>query len=138
MIFHIIAQTFHFVNYFNTQSKPKYAPPFKCYLYCEPSNSNQFLNCKNSVDFYLEERDTLGGHGSGLYRRVNNTVACEFLCNSITQYIDGSYNLEIVDLRFFEKYVSLKDFILSESQNKDKLLVAPEDWSYVLERRELI
>lgn len=63
------------------KTKPKLETPFKCYIYC--TKGNQYLQSRNNAMFYLEDRDFIGGHGAGLYRRLNGTVMGEFVCDRI-------------------------------------------------------
>lgn len=64
------------------KSKPKLDVPFKVYIYCSKSKS-QFLQSRSNMRFYCENKDTLGGHGPGLYIRLNGTVIGEFVCDEI-------------------------------------------------------
>lgn len=72
------------------KTKPKLETPFKVYIYCTKSK-NQFLQSRSNMFFYCESRDTLGGHGAGLYRRLNGKVIGEFVCDKI---IDIDYGIE--------------------------------------------
>ena len=63
------------------KTKPKLETPFKCYIYC--TKGNQYLQSRNNMKFYLEDKDFIGGHGAGLYIRLNGTVIGEFVCDEI-------------------------------------------------------
>ena len=63
------------------KTKPKIETPFKAYIYC--TKGNQYLQSRNNSIFYLEDRDFIGGHGAGLYVRLNGMVIGEFVCNKI-------------------------------------------------------
>ena len=67
------------------KTKPKLETPFKVYIYCTKSN-NQFLQSRNNMYFYCEDRDFIGGHGAGAYQRLNGKVIGEFVCDRITEY----------------------------------------------------
>lgn len=76
----------HIANRYKTfevrKTKPKLETPFKCYIYCSKTK-NQFLQSRSNMFFYCENRDTIGGHGAGLYRRLNGKVIGEFVCDKI-------------------------------------------------------
>lgn len=42
--------------------------------------------------FYCENRDTLGGHGAGLYARLNGNIIGEFVCDEIYDIGYSPYN----------------------------------------------
>lgn len=67
------------------KTRPKIETPFKCYIYCTKSNKD-FLQSRNNVLFYCEDRDFIGGHGVGLYKRLNGKVIGEFVCNEIRNW----------------------------------------------------
>lgn len=71
------------------KTKPKLETPFRVYIYCTKSK-NQFLQSRSNMFFYCESRDTLGGHGAGLYRRLNGKVIGEFVCDEINEYTNYS------------------------------------------------
>ena len=62
------------------KSRPKLETPFKCYIYC--TSGAPYLNRHNGY-LYLEERDTLGGRGHGIYDRLNRKVIGEFVCDRV-------------------------------------------------------
>ena len=64
------------------KTKPKLETPFKCYIYCTKSKK-EFLQSRNNVLFYCEDKDFIGGHGAGLYKRLNGKVIGEFICDDI-------------------------------------------------------
>ncbi len=64
------------------KTRPKIETPFKCYIYCTKSNK-EFLQSRNNVLFYCEDRDFIGGHGVGLYKRLNGKVIGEFVCDAV-------------------------------------------------------
>ncbi len=116
----------------STNIKPNHTPPFKCYLYCKSDDEN-FLNSQNSIKFHLENHDVLGGRGPGLYRRLNNSVVCEFICNGVREFDEDTFALDIIEPKFIENYVTLNNFVL-DNPNKNKILSVPLDWVYVLEK----
>ena len=74
------------------KTRPKLETPFKCYIYCTKSNK-EFLQSRNNALFYCEDKDFIGGHGVGLYKRLNGKVIGEFVCDKITMSLVG-YNAE--------------------------------------------
>ena len=64
------------------KTKPKLPVPFKAYIYCTKGKP-PYLQSRNNMFFYLEDKDTIGGHGPGLYQRLNGTVIGEFVCEKI-------------------------------------------------------
>lgn len=83
------------------KTRPKIETPFKCYIYCTKSE-NEFLQSRNNVLFYCENRDFIGGHGCGLYQRLNGKVIGEFECDRIQ-----SYECEFVDDDCYEEIASV-------------------------------
>ncbi len=73
------------------KTRPKLETPFKCYIYCTNSKKD-FLQSRNNALFYCENRDFIGGHGCGLYKRLNGKVIGEFVCDEI-----GTYEIEGFD-----------------------------------------
>lgn len=69
------------------KTRPKVDEPFKCYIYCTKSNK-EFLQSRNNILFYCENKDFIGGHGVGLYKRLNGKVMGEFVCDSILDMRD--------------------------------------------------
>ena len=67
------------------KTRPKIDTPFKCYIYCTKSNK-EFLQSRNNVFFYCENRDFIGGHGSGWNQRLNGNVIGEFVCDCVANY----------------------------------------------------
>ena len=67
------------------KTKPKLKTPFKVYIYC--TKGAPYLNRKNGV-CYLEEKDTLGGRGPGLYQRLSGTVIGEFVCDGFLSHCE--------------------------------------------------
>lgn len=67
------------------KTRPKIETPFKCYIYCTISKRD-FLQSRNNVLFYCEDRDFIGGHGAGIYKRLNGKVIGEFVCNEIRNW----------------------------------------------------
>ena len=65
------------------KTKPELETPFKCYIYCTKSKK-EFLQSHSNIKFYCEDRDFIGGHGVGWYRRLNGSVIGEFVCSDIT------------------------------------------------------
>ena len=65
------------------KTMPKLSVPFKSYIYC--TKGSPYLNRHNGI-CYLESKDTLGGHGLGLYERLNGKVIVEFVCDSIQPF----------------------------------------------------
>lgn len=63
------------------KTKPKLETPFKVYIYCTQSEK-QFLQSRNNILFYCENRDFIGGHGVGIYKRLNGKVIGEFVCDT--------------------------------------------------------
>lgn len=63
------------------KTKPKLDAPFKVYIYC--TKDKPYLQSRNNMFFYLEDKDFIGGHGPGLYKRLNGTVIGEFVCNKV-------------------------------------------------------
>lgn len=63
---------------------PKLDLPHTCYVYC--TKGEGYLQSRSNIQFYLEDQDILGGHGSGLYIRLNGLVVAEFQCNNISTY----------------------------------------------------
>lgn len=55
------------------KTKPKLNTPFKCYIYCT-KEKQQYLQSRSNMFFYLESKDFIGGHGAGLYTRLNGKV----------------------------------------------------------------
>ena len=68
------------------KSRPKFATPFKVYIYCTKSKKH-FLQSKDNMFFYCEESDFIGKHGAGLYQRLNGRVIGEFVCDRIDSYV---------------------------------------------------
>jgi len=66
------------------RTRPKLGEPFKVYIYCTKSKK-EFLQSRNNVLFYCEDEDFIGGHGAGLYIRLNGKVIGEFTCDGITK-----------------------------------------------------
>ena len=64
------------------KTRPQMDTPFKCYIYC--TIGAPYLNRHNGY-LYLEERDTLGGRGHGIYDRLNRKVIGEFVCDDIDE-----------------------------------------------------
>ena len=62
------------------KTRPKMDTPLKCYIYC--TSGAPYLNRHNGY-LYLEERDTLGGRGHGIYDRLNRKVIGEFVCDRV-------------------------------------------------------
>lgn len=62
------------------KTRPEIDTPFKCYIYC--TNGKPYLNWHNGL-IYLEPKDTLGGRGVGLYKRLSGMVIGEFVCDTI-------------------------------------------------------
>ena len=83
------------------KTKPKIYTPFKCYIYCTNSKK-EFLQSRNNVLFYCEDKDFIGGHGAGLYKRLNGKVIGEFVCDEIQEY-----ESEFVDNDCLETIVSI-------------------------------
>jgi len=69
------------------KTRPKLETPFKCYIYC--TIGAPYLNRHNGY-LYLEERDTLGGRGHGIYDRLNRKVIGEFVCDSVMDFFGDS------------------------------------------------
>ena len=72
------------------KTRPKMNTPFKCYIYCTKSNK-EFLQSRNNILFYCENRDFIGGHGVGFYQRLNGKVIGEFVCDKVQMSLVG-YN----------------------------------------------
>ncbi len=83
------------------KTRPKIDVPFKCYIYCTKSNK-EFLQSRNNVLFYCEDRDFIGGHGVGLYKRLNGKVIGEFVCDRVQPF-----ESEFVDDDCYEFVASL-------------------------------
>ena len=66
------------------KSKPKIDTPFKCFIYCT-KEKQQYLQSRDNMFFYLENKDFIGGHGAGLYTRLNGKVIGEFVCDCIDE-----------------------------------------------------
>lgn len=66
------------------KSKPKLDTPFKCYIYCT-KEKQQYLQSRDNMFFYLENKDFIGSHGPGLYTRLNGKVIGEFICDYINE-----------------------------------------------------
>lgn len=66
------------------KSKPKLDIPFKCFIYCT-KEKQQYLQSRDNMFFYLENKDFIGGHGTGLYTRLNGKVIGEFICDCIDE-----------------------------------------------------
>ena len=64
------------------KTKPKLETPFKVYIYCTKSKS-EFLQSRSNMFFYCENKDFIGGHGAGVYQRLNGKVIGEFVCDEI-------------------------------------------------------
>lgn len=83
------------------KTKPKIDTPFKCYIYCTNSKK-EFLQSRNNVLFYCENRDFIGGHGCGWYQRLNGKVIGEFVCDRVQPF-----ESEFVDDDCYEFVASL-------------------------------
>lgn len=83
------------------KTRPKLETPFKCYIYCTNSKKD-FLQSRNNVLFYCENRDFIGGHGCGLYKRLNGKVIGEFVCDRVQPF-----ESEFVDDDCYESVASL-------------------------------
>ena len=137
------------------KTRPKLETPFKCYIYCTKSNK-EFLQSRNNVMFYCEDRDFIGGHGVGLYKRLNGKVIGEFVCDNIakgtsqlgscltmreiSEYANGYdvYGWHISNLVIYDKPKELNEFLVSGNQTFDypplvKLKRPPQSWCYVEE-----
>lgn len=96
------------------KTKPKLPVPFKVYIYC--TKDKPYLQSRNNMFFYLEDKDTIGGHGPGLYKRLNGTVIGEFVCNKVEYWqhywkddvlhIDDMSALSCVDFFDLMKYAN--------------------------------
>lgn len=96
------------------KTKPKLDVPFKVYIYC--TKDKPYLQSRNNMFFYLEDKDTIGGHGPGLYIRLNGTVIGEFVCNKVEYWqhywkddvlhIDDMSALSCVDFFDLMKYAN--------------------------------
>ncbi len=65
------------------KTKPNLEPPFQVYIYC--TGGPPYLNWHNGR-CYIEERDTLGNRGCGLYQRLNKTIIGEFVCEWVHKF----------------------------------------------------
>lgn len=82
------------------KTMPKLELPFKCYIYCTKSK-NEFLQSRSNMFFYCENKDFIGGHGAGVYQRLNGKVIGEFICDRMLRFDDyffeSSMSYEIYD-----------------------------------------
>lgn len=142
------------------KTKPKIQTPFKCYIYCTKSK-NDFLQSKDNMFFYCENRDFIGGHGNGLYQRLNGKVIGEFICDCILshcemanadlaeqqgcikreklfEYADGKelYGWHISDLIIYDKPKGLGNFnhCGDNYHFNPPVMKPPQSWCYVEER----
>lgn len=72
------------------KTKPKLETPFKVLIYCT-KEKQQYLQSRSNMYFYLESEDFIGGHGAGLYTRLNGKVIGEFVCDYILQFAQDDY-----------------------------------------------
>jgi predicted transcriptional regulator len=114
------------------KTKPNLQKPFKVYIYCTKAK-NQYLQSKDNLFFYCENKDFIGKHGAGLYRRLNSKVIGEFVCKGIMQPFDSLrlmakescltenelldyskgktlYGWRIADLKIYDKPKELSEF----------------------------
>ena len=96
------------------KTRPKLETPFKCYIYC--TSGAPYLNRHNGY-LYLEERDTLGGRGHGIYDRLNRKVIGEFVCDEIYQYSTGNIDGQTISKDEMQKQSCLTYDELSEYEN---------------------
>lgn len=134
------------------KTRPKIDTPFKGYIYCT-KEKNQYLQSRNNIFFYLENKDFIGGHGVGLYKRLNGKVIGEFICDTIitdrtfghdpmfkalscmsdaeiASYCTENemYGFHISDLVIYDKPKELSEFGLNRP---------PQSWVYVVENCEV-
>lgn len=62
------------------KTMPNIDKEFKVYIYC--TGGPPYLNSHNGL-CYLEDQDTLGNRGPGLYRRLNRRIIGEYVCKDI-------------------------------------------------------
>lgn len=104
---------------FISKIKTKLTPPFKVYIYCQRGDK-QFLQSKDNMFYYLESKDFIGGHGYGLYQRLNGLVIGEFICDKLIEsreeYGDElyhSYQLTYDDTQNYGKGLQLYGWNIS-------------------------
>ncbi len=102
------------------KTKPKIDVPFKCYIYCTKSK-NEFLQSRSNMFFYCENKDFIGGHGAGVYQRLNGKVIGEFVCDRILRFDDyffessmsweiyGEYKLTCLNWKEMNDYANGKE-----------------------------
>lgn len=89
------------------KTKPKLNTPFKCYIYCT-KEKQQYLQSRSNMFFYLERKDFIGGHGAGLYTRLNGKVIGEFLCNETTRIARCGYDNRRIELNIVDENLTIK------------------------------
>lgn len=89
------------------KTKPKLNTPFKCYIYCT-KEKQQYLQSRSNMFFYLESKDFIGGHGAGLYTRLNGKVIGEFLCNETTRIARCGYDNRRIELNIVDENLTIK------------------------------
>lgn len=89
------------------KTKPKLNTPFKCYIYCT-KEKQQYLQSRSNMFFYLESKDFIGGHGAGLYTRLNGKVIGEFLCNETTRIAHCGYDNRRIELNIVDENLTIK------------------------------
>lgn len=89
------------------KTKPKLNTPFKCYIYCT-KGKQQYLQSRSNMFFYLESKDFIGGHGAGLYTRLNGKVIGEFLCNETTRIAHCGYDNRRIELNIVDENLTIK------------------------------
>ena len=133
------------------KARPKLGEPFKVYIYCTKSKK-EFLQSRNNVKFYCEDKDFIGGHGVGWYIRLNGTVIGEFICDGITKIradnmVQAYYNnteetcLNDVEIKRYANGCPLYYWHISNLVIYDKpkelsefgLKRPPQSWCYVKE-----
>lgn len=89
------------------KTRPKIETPFKCYIYCT-KEKQQYLQSRSNMFFYLESKDFIGGHGAGLYTRLNGKVIGEFLCNETTRIVHCGYDNRRIELNIVDENLTVK------------------------------
>jgi predicted transcriptional regulator len=137
------------------KTAPKLEPPFKCYIYCTHSGSNEFF------------KDSLGGDvaawNRGKWWAKKGKVIGEFVCDRIEGFTPtekgvafkrftalhdtclsvaeiraylGSkvgYGWHISDLVIYDEPKALCDFVMANTQHYCHLQRPPQSWCYVEE-----
>lgn len=133
------------------KTKPKLETPFKCYIYCTLSGSNEFFkeDCKGDIaewnrsEIALKKGKVIGefvcdymtgfkamGEVQAIYNETQETCLSN---DEIIKYAEGKrlYYWHISDLVIYDKPKELNEFVVERYPCLAKLKRPPQSWCYV-------